>query len=144
MNQNFRRQISHFNFHVMPRAGAAFDLPRENVPFPAKTRAKLAERRMTGRSRIFAVASVLLTLLTCFTDIPSAPAQEVAAKPKEQFIPFDQLDTVFDRDRRGVMMKREEFKALLAKARDNATENIPIPIIGEGSVFYEASKILLN
>ena len=64
-------------------------------------------------------------------DIPAPPVPEVP-KSNEQFIPADQLDTVFERDRRGVMMKRDEFKALLKKARANAaTSEIPIPIITE-------------
>ncbi|MFO1003147.1 MAG: hypothetical protein U0936_22670 [Planctomycetaceae bacterium] len=64
-------------------------------------------------------------------DVPTPPVAEVR-KPNEQFIPADQLDTVFERDRRGVMMKRDEFKALLEKARANAvTSEIPIPIITE-------------
>ena len=57
----------------------------------------------------------LLTFLTFFTFLSLASAQD-PTKPNEQFIPADQLDTVFDRDRRGVMMKREEFQALLQKA----------------------------
>lgn len=66
-----------------------------------------------------------------FTLLPIVQGQEPLQR-KEQFVPADQLDTVFDRDRRGVMMKRDEFKALLAKAKANsATQNIPIPIITE-------------
>ncbi len=82
------------------------------------------------KSQISNPASVaLLTLLTFFTSLPLASAQD-PTQPNEQFIPTDQLDTVFDRDRRGVMMKREEFLSLLQKARANAgNENIPIPII---------------
>ena len=53
-----------------------------------------------------------------FTLLPIVQGQEPLQR-KEQFVPADQLDTVFDRDRRGVMMKRDEFKALLAKARAN-------------------------
>ena len=72
-----------------------------------------------------------LALLAFFTFLPSTHGQE-QPQPNEQFIPADQLDAVFDRDRRGVMMKREEFNALLEKARANAdVEQIPIPIITE-------------
>lgn len=75
------------------------------------------------------VSVALLTLLTFFTSLLLASAQD-PSQPNEQFVPADQLDTVFDRDRRGVMMKREEFLSLLDKARTNArNENIPIPII---------------
>ena len=71
----------------------------------------------------------LFTLLAFFTSLPFAAAQD-PTQPNEQFIPADQLDTVFDRDRRGVMMKREEFLSLLKQARANADPGIiPIPII---------------
>ena len=71
----------------------------------------------------------LLTLLIFCTGVSCGIAQDPPG-PNEQFIPADQLDTVFDRDRRGVMMKRAEFRALLEQARAHAAhENIPIPII---------------
>jgi len=73
----------------------------------------------------------LFTFLTFFTYLPLVSAQDSVPQPNEKFIPADQLDTVFDRDRSGVMMKRDEFKALLEKARANVTANIPIPIIAE-------------
>ncbi|HQX52145.1 MAG TPA: hypothetical protein PLR25_19660 [Planctomycetaceae bacterium] len=72
--------------------------------------------------------AILFSILTCLSFVPSASAQDT----NEQFIPADQLDTVFDRDRRGVMMKREEFQDLLEKARANAKgTDVPIPIITE-------------
>ncbi len=71
---------------------------------------------------------MFIAFLTCFTFLPCVMSQE----SNEQFVPADQLDAVFDRDRRGVMMKRDDFKALLDKARANAdVEQIPIPIITE-------------
>jgi len=77
---------------------------------------------------MLATLQMLIAFLTCFTFLPCVSAQE----SNEQFIPADQLDAVFDRDRRGVMMKRDDFKALLDKARANAdVEQIPIPIITE-------------
>ena len=84
---------------------------------------------------LITIAACLLMLslrLAAFAqDAPTPPVAEIQ-KPNEQFIPADQLDTVFERDRRGVMMKRDEFKALLEKARANAaTSEIPIPIITE-------------
>jgi hypothetical protein len=84
---------------------------------------------------LITIAVCLLTLsllpASFAQDAPAPPVPEVD-KPNEQFIPADQLDTVFERDRRGVMMKRDEFKALLEKARANAaTSEIPIPIITE-------------
>jgi len=69
------------------------------------------------------ISVALLTLLSFFTSLPFAAAQD-PQQPNEQFIPADQLDTVFDRDRRGVMMKREEFLSLLEKARANADHEI--------------------
>lgn len=88
-----------------------------------------------GTRRLTIIAACLLMLSlrsdSFAQDVPTPPAAE-AGKPNEQFIPADQLDTVFERDRRGVMMKRDEFKALLEKARANAATNeIPIPIITE-------------
>ena len=85
--------------------------------------------------RLITIAACLLMLSllpsSFAQDVPAPPVPEVP-KPNEQFIPADQLDTVFARDRRGVMMKRDEFKALLEKARANsATSEIPIPIITE-------------
>ena len=73
-----------------------------------------------------------LALLPFAAGLSIASAQEKTPQPNEQFVPADQLDAVFDRDRRGVMMKRDEFKALLEKARANVVvEQIPIPIITE-------------
>ena len=48
----------------------------------------------------------------------------------EQFIPASELEAVFNRDQRGVLMKRDEFKALLEQARTNvASTEIPVPIL---------------
>lgn len=78
------------------------------------------------------IVSVLAVALLLLTFLPLASAQDTQPQPNEQFVPADQLDAVFDRDRRGVMMKREQFKALLEKARTNAAvEHVPIPIITE-------------
>ncbi len=89
----------------------------------------LSGERPTGE-RTNAFAFAFFTLLILYW-LPFA-AQDPPKQPNEQFIPADQLDTIFDRDRRGVMMQRNEFKALLEKARANADgEKIPIPIITE-------------
>ena len=73
-----------------------------------------------------------IAFLAGFAFLSLVSAQEITPQPSEQFIPADQLDAVFDRDRRGVMMKRDEFKALLDKARANAdVAQIPIAIITE-------------
>ena len=88
----------------------------------------LAAKILPGRQDLLH----LVTLLAFITSLPIVSAQEVAALPIEQFIPADQLDAVFDRDLRGVMMKRNEFKTLLKRARENVRiETIPIAIITE-------------
>ena len=61
------------------------------------------DNRSTGeRGQSMCVAFALVLFLTCFTFLPSASAQD----NNEQFIPADQLDAVFDRDRRGVKIGR--------------------------------------
>ncbi|MFN9717652.1 MAG: hypothetical protein ACK58L_03100 [Planctomycetota bacterium] len=58
------------------------------------------------------------------------PATESANN--EQFVPVDQMEAVFDRDHRGVLMKRIEFNDLLKRARANAEKSdVPVPIITE-------------
>ncbi len=93
-----------------------------------------SESNLQARTLITIAACLLMLSLRPVSFAQDAPAPPVAEarKPKEQFIPADQLETVFERDRRGVMMKRDEFKALLEKARANAaTSEIPVPIITE-------------
>lgn len=81
--------------------------------------------------RFVTLGAGFIVLIATLFGLPSASAQ-TEDKSNEQFIPADQLDAVFDRDRRGVMMKRDEFRALLAQARANAArESIPIAIITE-------------
>lgn len=78
---------------------------------------------------ILAIAFLLLA-------VPFASAQETPERTNEQFIPADQLDAVFERDRRGVMMKRSEFKTLLGKARASGSiETIPVAMITEQANF---------
>ena len=97
---------------------------------------KSSLRHLPSGINLLTVAACLLLLTSLPASfgqevVPAPPVAEVR-KPNEKFIPADQLDTVFERDRRGVMMKRDEFKALLEKARANAaTSEIPIPIITE-------------
>jgi hypothetical protein len=81
--------------------------------------------------RANALTLALFTFFVFFTGLPSASAQE-PSPPNERFVPADQLDAVFERDRRGVMMKRSEFKTLLEQARANGSaEKFPVPIITE-------------
>jgi hypothetical protein len=86
-----------------------------------------------------AVFAVVIGLAGLGSDCSPVSAQEVAPPPEiptrlpsEQFVPADQLDTVFNRDRRGVMMKRDEFRKLLEQARANAAaQDHPVSIIAE-------------
>ena len=88
--------------------------PATNVAFPL-----IAGQKMTGVVLGPLSEIALLTLLIFCTGVSCGIAQDPPG-PNEQFIPADQLDTVFDRDRRGVMMKRAEFRALLEQARAHA------------------------
>lgn len=88
-------------------------------------------RQLMTRARLALIAG----LLTVFGSAV-ASAQEAAPVaprgPNEQFIPAEQLDAVFDRDRRGVLMKRAEFQELLEKARANAAKSkYPVPVVVE-------------
>jgi len=94
-----------------------------------RSAAQAATNWQSGCRRMCSFITVMGLLLTFLSANGSA---QVPREPNEQFIPADELDTVFDRDHRGVMMKRDEFRELLAKARANAvSRNIPIPIITE-------------
>jgi hypothetical protein len=49
---------------------------------------------------------------------------------RERYVPADELDTVFSRDARGVMLKRTELEQLLRQARENvAAAKHPAPIV---------------
>jgi hypothetical protein len=98
----------------------------------AKTNREHGHPVTRSLSTIAACLLMLSLLPVSFAQETPTPPVAETQRPNEQFIPADQLDTVFERDRRGVMMKRDEFKALLEKARANAaTSEIPIPIITE-------------
>lgn len=45
------------------------------------------------------------------------------------YIPTEQLDTVIERDKQGVILSRDKFEAMLAKAKANAEKN-PVPASG--------------
>ncbi len=76
-------------------------------------------------SRTLAVAIVLLA--------GSASAQERAADapPRRIYVPVDELDAVFDRDKQGVLLPRQEFQRLYDAARQNAASqpNTPDAIV---------------
>ena len=77
---------------------------------------------------------VLLLLLLAF---PAAVlrAQETAPADRtgqrERFVPADELETIFARDGRGVMLKRQQFQELLQKARLAADLTGPLPLVVE-------------
>ena len=67
-----------------------------------------------------------------FTSTPCVLGQEsrsgaTAGPDREQFIPVDQMDTLFARDRAGVLMPREQFRELLQRAQQNAEAQADLP-----------------
>jgi len=117
-----------------------------SVPFPPNEGSAIFQSatRWSGRTALTAIIACLLW----FAFVPVVTAQDdrpaLASEPgtrTEKFIPSDQLETVFDRDRRGVMMNRNEFKALLEKARANsAAEDVPVSIITEHATLKVAPR----
>ena len=74
-------------------------------------------------------ATLLLMLLTALPQ-PNATAQKSAPGPgRERFVPADQLDTIFERSPHGVMLPREEFQELLAKAQLAQAARADIPSV---------------
>ncbi len=71
----------------------------------------------------------LAVLLSSCVAPQSATAQDTPAL-RERYIPADELDTVFARDARGVMLKRTELNELLRQARGNAASAVhPTPFV---------------
>ncbi|MCA9013287.1 MAG: hypothetical protein KDB01_26240, partial [Planctomycetaceae bacterium] len=98
---------------------------------PSAPAQEVEQCRVLRTRRANALPLALFTFFVFFTGLQSALSQE-QPHPNERFVPADQLDAVFERDRRGVMMKRSEFKALLEQARANGSaERLPVPIIIE-------------
>lgn len=122
----------HFSRSFLPeRTSAAGGAVRRANDVAAAFTEQRARTKDSSRRSDWSAGVALLLLITM---LPCATAQEPVQppQPNEQFIPADQLEAVFERDRRGVMMKRAEFKSLLEKARANsATQNIPSPVIAE-------------
>ena len=58
----------------------------------------------------------LAAILSCWS------AERATAFQTEQYIPADQLDVLFQRDRKGVLLSREEFRKLVSVAEQNAAE----------------------
>ena len=108
-------------------------IPNTNYSEPVSSSAgnSMVKQRMTtiDLSRRTTWSTIIASLLV-FALLPVAAAQE--PQRTEKFIPADEMDALFERDKSGVMMKREEFKSLLQKARENSSASeIPIPIITE-------------
>ncbi len=90
---------------------------------------------MRARERLgqsFYIGLALMMLIGAVAKGQDAVPPPTESASNEQFVPVDQMEAVFDRDRRGVLMKRAEFNELLEKARANAAKSdVPVPIITE-------------
>ncbi|MEY3174249.1 MAG: hypothetical protein RLZZ436_2163, partial [Planctomycetota bacterium] len=73
--------------------------------------------RQPGRVPAFVLS--LAAVLSLLVNACPAPAQDNPPL-RERYVPADELDTVFARDARGVMLKRSELNDLLRQARSNA------------------------
>jgi len=83
------------------------------------------------RRRFAFTLSVLIGCLSVLLPAAHASAQDQAeandqdhSTLRERYVPADELDTVFARDTRGVMLKRSELNELLQQARSNAAAAI--------------------
>lgn len=79
--------------------------------------------------------SRLLSILLLLFFGPALPAQQFPAAGqsplRERFVPADELETVFARDGRGVMLKREKFQQLLLEAQRATRPAGPLPLVVE-------------
>jgi hypothetical protein len=79
------------------------------------------------------VAFTLSVLIGCLTAVLPATAPALAQDDsllRERYVPAEELDTVFARDSRGVMLRRSELNELLQQARSNAaTDTHPAPLV---------------
>ncbi|MCA9059140.1 MAG: hypothetical protein KDA85_11595, partial [Planctomycetaceae bacterium] len=113
---------------------------------PQTTESSTTGGRLSGKlfRRVTLTVAAIVILLTSLNLLPAqengAPAGASPAGPAtnhrphpslERYIPADQLDALFDRDGRGVLMPRSQFLELLQKAEANrkATGHIPVPIL---------------
>ncbi|WP_218922410.1 hypothetical protein [Fuerstiella marisgermanici] len=69
---------------------------------------------------------VLATLL-----VPAVTAQDKSGPAREQFVPADQFDAIFERTPNGVMLPRDEFEALLQQAQQavRSRSELPVPAV---------------
>ncbi|MGV2340292.1 MAG UNVERIFIED_CONTAM: hypothetical protein LVR18_41990 [Planctomycetaceae bacterium] len=84
--------------------------------------------------RVAFTLSILIGCLSALLPIPvqgQPPAHDQDHPTlRERFVPADELDTVFARDSRGVMLKRSELNELLQQARSNAAAAThPAPLV---------------
>ena len=72
----------------------------------------------------FVFLAILAATLPAFAQDNSLnPNETPAGVLRERYVPADELDTVFSRDARGVMLKRSELEQLIQQARSNAAAN---------------------
>ncbi|MDG1898173.1 MAG: hypothetical protein P8J37_24995 [Fuerstiella sp.] len=98
------------------------------------------EQKTRGR---FSSAMTVVTLLVAVTT-SGVHAQDETSEPslgRQSFIPADQLDAIFERSPRGVMLPRAEFQDLLQKAQKAQKKRaaIPAPMLMR-SVSYEVAQ----
>ena len=83
-------------------------------------------------------------LLLCATLFASAASAQDSATPgpsRERFVPADQLDAIFERSPKGVMLPREEFQQLLNKAQQAQAQHAGIPAgVVLRSAIYEVEQ----
>lgn len=67
--------------------------------------------------------AILLTMLV----LPTATAQDKSGPAREQFVPADQFDAIFERTPNGVMLPRDEFQTLLQQAQQAVRNRTDLP-----------------
>lgn len=63
--------------------------------------------------------------LACCIASAQQATPDAAGDMREQYVPVEEMDAVFSRDGRGVLLKRTEFQELLDKARANVSADQP-------------------
>ena len=92
-----------------------------------------------SRSRVFAAVCFVLLLVIPATF--TSADDETRGPGRERFVPADQLEAIFERSPQGVMLPREEFKDLLAKAQEAQAKLADIPsLIVLRSAAYEVEQ----
>ena len=84
-----------------------------------------------GNTHVFRWMSVcralgfLLSWMACCVASAQQATTDAAGDMREQYVPVEEMDAVFSRDGRGVLLKRTEFQDLLDKARANVSADQP-------------------